>query len=163
MMSTASHRSIPLDPYSDRFLNAPTQPLPAARPGRRQPFVVTHAALRSKKSQAVVRAVARPKTPGRLIPLWLGFFALLNLGDILSTWAGLHSGMREGNPLMSTLLTHYGFAALIGYKLLVVLAVTAGVLLLRSFQLLVARVTIVVCNLLVLLVVALNLVQYLMS
>ena len=40
---------------------------------------------------------------------------------------------------------------------------TAGVLLLRSFQLSVARVTIAVCNLLVLLVVALNLVQYLIS
>ncbi len=158
-MSTASSRYSADSRYSERFLVAPTQPLPTLVPEQKRPFVVAHAARRVKRPQVV----ARSKQTGRLIPVWLVVFALLNVGDVLSTYMGLQSGMREGNPLMSLLLAHYGFVSLIGYKLLVVLAVSGGVLLLRSFQLSVARVTIGICNVLVLLVVLLNLAQWMIS
>lgn len=145
-------------PANDHFSLAPTQPLPLIVPSMPRPFVV------ARVTQPVrVRPIVRPKVAGRLLPLWLAVFALLNLGDILSTYIGLSSGMREGNPLMSSLLAHYGFGALIVYKVLVVVAVTAGVLLLRTFQLKIARITIAVCNILVLLVVAMNVIQFVLS
>jgi hypothetical protein len=158
-MSTVYGQFGPASQPNDRLHIAPTQPLRPYIVGRRRQFTAARAASQAKKSRAVVQ----PNAAGRLIPIWLGIFILLNLGDVVSTWVGLHSGMREGNPLMSTLLAHYGFAALIIYKLLVVLAVTGGVLLLRSFQLSVARVTITICNVLVLLVVMLNVAQYVLS
>jgi hypothetical protein len=155
-MSTAYGHYGSANQPDDRFHTTRTQPLPMYICGRLRQFFGTHAASRAKKPHVAVP----PQAAGRLIPIWLGLFAVLNLGDVISTWVGLHSGMREGNPLMSTLLAHYGFAALIVYKLLVVLAVVGGVLLLRSFQLSVARVTITICNVLVLLVVMLNVTQY---
>jgi hypothetical protein len=158
-MSTASSQFPPASRYDDRFTLAPTQPLPILNPGPRRPFVVTSAWRRAQK----IREVVRPDLASRFLPLWLGIFALLNLGDVLSTYIGLHNGMREGNPLMGALLAQYGFIALIGYKLLVVLVVTGGVLLLRSFHASVARVTIGICNVLVLLVVTLNVIQYMLS
>lgn len=108
----------------------------------------------------VTRPLSRPRAAGAYLPPLLGLFAVLNIGDLASTYLGLASGMREGNPLMSTLLGHYGFGALIVYKALVILAVTAGVYLLRSFHLKIAHVTIWVCNVLVFAVVVLNLVQF---
>jgi uncharacterized protein DUF5658 len=106
------------------------------------------------------RPLSRPRAAGALLPPLLGLFAVLNIGDLASTYLGLASGMREGNPLMSTLLGHYGFGALVVYKALVILAVTAGVYLLRSFHLKIAHITIWVCNALVFAVVVLNLVQF---
>ena len=94
------------------------------------------------------------------MPAMLGLFALLNIADLVSTFVGLHSGMREGNPLMSGLLLHYGFAALIVYKVVVILAVTLGVYFLRSVHTRIARTTISVCNLLVLGVVLVNVAQF---
>ncbi len=108
----------------------------------------------------VTRPLTRPRAAGAYLPPLLALFAVLNLGDLASTYLGLASGMREGNPLMSTLLGHYGFGALIVYKALVILAVTGGVYLLRSFHLKIAHVTIWVCNALVFAVVVLNLVQF---
>ena len=108
----------------------------------------------------VTRPLSRPRGAGAYLPPLLGLFAVLNISDLASTYLGLASGMREGNPLMSTLLGQYGFSALIAYKALVILAVTGGVYLLRSFHLKIAHVTIWVCNALVFAVVVLNLVQF---
>lgn len=94
------------------------------------------------------------------LTILLAVFALLNAGDLVSTYAGLHSGMHEGNPLMSELLGHYGFAALIGYKLLVIVAVSVGIVVLRSFSKGIATATIWVCNALVCAVVILNVLQF---
>jgi Domain of unknown function (DUF5658) len=91
---------------------------------------------------------------------WLAFFALLNGFDLLTTYLDLHAGMREGNPLMRALLDQDGFSALIGYKVVMVLAVSAGILTLsRSYPLL-ARTALAVCNALVLTVVLSNFIQY---
>lgn len=97
---------------------------------------------------------------GRWLPELLVLFAVLNIGDIVSTFIGLAGGMREGNPLMSMLLEHYGFGALIFYKALVIVAVTAGIYLLRAFHTSIATITIWICNALVLGVVVMNVVQY---
>ena len=109
------------------------------------------------------RATARrsaPRIRGGLLPLLVAVFAMLNAGDLASTFIGLASGMREGNPLMNMLLSHYGFGALILYKVVVIVAVGAGVLFLRAFHRHVAHITIWVCDLLVLGVVVSNLMQF---
>lgn len=95
--------------------------------------------------------------------LWLGLFVLLNIGDLVSTYVALGIGMREGNPLMSSLLQHYGFASLIVYKVAVVVVVGGGVLLLRRYHPRLAQVTLYVCNALVFLAVFLNVLQYKMA
>jgi hypothetical protein len=92
--------------------------------------------------------------------LLLGLFVLLNVGDLVSTYVALGIGMREGNPLMSALLQHYGFASLIVYKVAVVAVVGGGVLLLRRFHPRLAHVTIWVCNVLVFAAVFLNILQF---
>ena len=102
----------------------------------------------------------RVRRPGATMVLLLGLFVLLNIGDLVSTYVALGIGMREGNPLMSTLLAHYGFAALIVYKTAVVTVVGGGVLLLQHFHPRLAHVTLWVCNALVLAAVVLNLLQY---
>jgi Domain of unknown function (DUF5658) len=108
------------------------------------------------------RPIERPRAAGAYLPWLVGLFALLNAADLASTFVGLHNGMHEGNPLMATLLVRFGFIALIAYKALVVLAVAAGIRLLRSFRLSIAHVTIWICNGLVFAVVLLNVVQYLL-
>lgn len=120
-----------------------------------RPFVVTRGVPR----RAIVQRAALPIHDG-LLPLLVAIFAMLNAGDLASTFLGLQSGMREGNPLMSLLLSSYGFGALILYKMLVIVAVGAGVFFLRIFQRRVAHVTIWICNLLVLGVVVSNLMQF---
>jgi uncharacterized integral membrane protein len=97
---------------------------------------------------------------GGLLPLLVIVFAVLNVGDLASTYVGLASGMREGNPLMSVLLANFGFGALILYKMLVIVAVAAGVLFLSIVHRRVAHATIWICNLLVLGVVVSNIVQF---
>ncbi|HEY7781291.1 MAG TPA: DUF5658 family protein [Ktedonobacterales bacterium] len=101
---------------------------------------------------------ARQITPALYI--WLTLFFVLNIADLVSTYVALGIGMREGNPLMSTLLSHYGFAALIAYKVAVILVVTIGVVLLRRFNPRMAKITIVVCNVLVFAAVFLNILQF---
>ena len=139
----------------DRISIAPTQPLPIVVPGAARPFVVARVAASARPL-----SVARPKVERFAFPRWLCVFALLNLGDLLSTYAGLHNGMREGNPLVGGMMAQYGFASLIAYKAFVVLAVTFGVLWLRSMHPSVARVTLNICNTLVLIVVLLNVTQF---
>lgn len=139
----------------DRISIAPTQPLPIVVPGAARPFVVARIGARARSLP-----VAPPKVERFAIPMWLCVFALLNLGDLLSTYAGLHNGMREGNPLVGGMMAQYGFASLIAYKAFVVLAVTFGVLWLRSMHPSVARVTLNICNTLVLIVVLLNVIQF---
>ena len=107
-----------------------------------------------------VRRVARMRAENVRLVMLLALFALLNACDLISTYAGLHSGMREGNPLMNGLLGHYGFAALIGYKLAVIGAVSGGVYVLRGFSKSIATVTIWVCNALVCAVVIMNVLQF---
>jgi hypothetical protein len=94
------------------------------------------------------------------LAIWLALFFLLNIGDLVSTYVALGSGMREGNPLMSALLVRYGFPALIVYKLAVVTLVAVGVVILRRFQPRLATVTIFVCNALVFAAVFLNILQF---
>lgn len=151
-MSSISQR---LTPAFDRISVAPTQPMPMVVPGMARPFVVARVS-----QPRLAGAIVRPKSRDYAFPLWLCVFALLNAGDLLSTYAGLHGGMREGNPLVSGMMAQYGFTALIAYKVFVVLAVTFGVLWLRSMHASVARVTLTICNALVLLVVLLNVAQY---
>lgn len=102
----------------------------------------------------------RQRAADRLLSALVVLFVLLNLADLISTFVGLQSGLHEGNPLMSALLSRYGFSALVLYKLIVIAAVAVGVRMLRSFRISVARVTIVICNLLVLAVVVANVAQY---
>ena len=92
--------------------------------------------------------------------LWLAVYVAFNVGDLVSTYIGLHSGLHEGNPLMGSLLREHGFGALIVYKLLVVIAVVVGVQVLRHRHARLASITITICNTLVGLAVLLNLVQY---
>jgi hypothetical protein len=101
----------------------------------------------------------RPRA-GRSLSALVVLFAFLNAADLITTFIGLHGGLHEGNPLMGALLTKYGFIALVVYKVLVVAAVALGVRMLRSFRASVASVTIVICDLLVLLVVFANVAQY---
>jgi hypothetical protein len=137
-----------------------TQPLPlgmrtSPKTTEPRPFVVTPARRRSTP-----RPVDRPHAADNYLSALVALFTILNIADLISTFVGLHSGMREGNPLMSGLLAHYGFMALIAYKVVVVAAVALGVRLLRSFRVSVAHATIVICDVLVLLVVVLNVAQY---
>lgn len=143
-------------PLPRTVLAAPAAPAPPARP-----FVVTPlAALPAGASASGSPTLAR-STGGILVAL-LGVFVVLNLGDLASTYLGLHSGMHEGNPLMSTLLNHYGFGMLIAYKALVILAVGGGVQVLRRLHSSLAQVTLWICNALVFAVVLLNLLQYML-
>ncbi len=92
--------------------------------------------------------------------VWLALFALLNGFDLITTYVDLQAGMREGNPLMRLLLDYHGFGALIVYKVLMVIVVSAGVFLLsRSYPVL-AQMALAVCNGLVLAVVLSNFIQY---
>lgn len=135
----------------DHFPFGMTQPLTVRHPVR--PFVASRARARSR---SVVRASAHLG----FLPVLLAIFALLNVGDLLSTYIGLHGGLREGNPVMGSLLMHYGFSALIAYKVLVVVAVSIGVLMLRRFHRAIASATAWICDALVLAVVLLNVLQY---
>lgn len=145
-----------------RFGDDATQPLPRIQRIPHEvahPFVVSRAASHSVPAESAQSAARTHVETVRLV-IWLGIFALLNACDLLSTYAGLQSGMHEGNPLMSGLLGHYGFAALIGYKILVVCAVSIGVSMLRAFSKGIATATIWVCNALVCAVVVMNVLQF---
>jgi hypothetical protein len=98
---------------------------------------------------------------GYYLAALLVVFALLNVGDLASTYLGLAHGLNEGNPLMKQLLQHFGFGALIADKLLVVIAVTTGAMVLRRLDQHIAHVVALVCDTLILLVVVSNVVQYL--
>jgi hypothetical protein len=92
--------------------------------------------------------------------LWLAVYVAFNIGDVISTYIGLRSGLHEGNPLMGSLLREHGFGALIVYKVLVVIVVVAGVRVLQHRYARLAGITITICNVLVGLAVLLNLLQY---
>ncbi len=133
-------------------------PVPTSRfaPSRlnpkRPPAVEPHIATREPSAPS-------PRA-GRYLPALVAVFALLNAADLITTFIGLQNGLREGNPLMSALLVKYGFIALVIYKAVVIAAVALGVGMLRAFRVSVANVTIVLCDLLVLLVVFANVAQY---
>ncbi|HEY7985066.1 MAG TPA: DUF5658 family protein [Ktedonobacterales bacterium] len=95
-----------------------------------------------------------------LAPLGVALFVVLNVADLVSTWVALGIGFREGNPLMSALLARFGFIALVGYKAAVIAVVCGGVLLLRRAHPRMAGVTLAACNVVVLLAVMLNVIQY---
>jgi hypothetical protein len=107
-----------------------------------------------------MESTARPSR--NLLVSLLAVFALLNLGDLATTYFGIRHGLNEGNPIMSRLLTHYGFSALIADKLIVIAAVTWGSLLLSRLDWRVARIIALVCNTLIFLVVISNVVQFAM-
>ncbi|HEX6122302.1 MAG TPA: DUF5658 family protein [Ktedonobacterales bacterium] len=96
----------------------------------------------------------------RALWLWVAVYVALNVADLVSTYIGLHSGLHEGNPLMGSLLREHGFGALIVYKVLVVVAVVAGIHVLRHRHARLAGITLTICNTLVGLAVLLNLLQY---
>ena len=129
-----------------------TQPLAVSVPPDALPYAgsarsdIQRSALRIDYFQAVL----------------LVLFALLNAGDLLTTYLGLAHGLNEGNPLMNELLAHYGFGALIADKLLVIAAVTSGSLLLHKLDWRIAHAIALVCDALIFLVVVSNIVQYLM-
>jgi hypothetical protein len=102
----------------------------------------------------------RARRTGPALTIWLGVFVLLNIGDLASTYLALRIGMHEGNPLMSGLLHHFGFSALIVYKVAVIVVVAGGVLLLRRYNPRLAQITVWLCNALVFAAVFLNLVQF---
>jgi hypothetical protein len=111
-------------------------------------------------TRVAVPTRARMLTPA--LTFWLVVYALLNVGDLVSTYLGLAAGLREANPLMSGLLMHFGFGALIAYKLVVIVAVVAGAMALFRMHPRAAYLTVHVCNALVFAAVALNVVQMLM-
>lgn len=154
------HRRAPAG--ASRVPRLPRAPAHGARAqAQPRPFVIARTMpARAAVAASAARPARLPATRSFLVPL-LGLFALLNAGDLASTYVGLLHGMREGNPLMGALLAQYGFGALILYKLLVIAAVVAGIMFLRAFHRRVASVTIWVCNALVLLVVVINVAQYL--
>lgn len=96
----------------------------------------------------------------QLLVASLLLYTAVNIADLVSTYVGLRHGLREGNPLMSHLLATYGFSALIVYKVFVVAVVSGGVLVLRNAYPRVARVTVIICNLLVAGAVLLNIMQF---
>lgn len=102
-----------------------------------------------------------PRMPAALW-FWFGVYIAVNIGDLISTDIGLHAGLHEGNPLMRTLLAQHGFAALIVYKLVVIVAVVFGLSLLTRRHPRLAAVTLTICNILVALAVVLNIVQFAM-
>jgi hypothetical protein len=107
------------------------------------------------------RPLSRPAQPSRMIhPFWLVVFAVLNACDLLTTYLDLQAGMREGNPLMQHLLASYGFGALIFYKLLMVVIVSFGIAALSRGYPTLSKITLMLCNALVLVVVISNFVQY---
>jgi hypothetical protein len=118
-------------------------------------------------SRSAVRARTHPAHPAHAsaswaLRLWLGIYMALNLGDLATTYAGIQSGLHEGNPLMRALLMEHGFGSLIVYKVLVVAAVVAGIYMLRRRYPHLAGITLAICNVLVGLAVLLNLTQYMM-
>jgi hypothetical protein len=92
--------------------------------------------------------------------LWLALFVVLNAFDLLTTYIDLQAGLREGNPLMRTLLQQGGFGALIFYKVLMVVVVSLGIVLLYRGYPKLAHMTLGICNVLVLAVVISNVIQY---
>ncbi len=90
----------------------------------------------------------------------IGLFAALNIGDLVSTWVDLHAGLREGNPFMNMLLAQHGFGALIAYKALVVMIVGLVMISLWPARPRLVALTLAICNLLVLVAVAANVLQY---
>ncbi len=141
--------------YRNRVIEADSRHVPTLTDTKR-----SHISSRGADDQSANRPSGRQPRGDRFLPVFVVVFAVLNAADLISTFVGLHHGMREGNPLMSMLLATYGFAALVFYKVIVVAAVAFGVRLLREFRVSVAKVTIVVCNLLVLFVVIANVAQY---
>jgi hypothetical protein len=92
--------------------------------------------------------------------LLLGMFATLNVGDLVSTWVDLHAGLREGNPFMNMLLAQHGFGALILYKILVVVVVSAITGALWAARPRLVGMTLLVCDLLVFAAVTANVLQF---
>lgn len=87
-------------------------------------------------------------------------FAILNAGDLISTWIDLHAGLREGNPLMSSLLQQYGFGALIFYKIFVVALVGGITISLFPIRPRMVSVTLFFCDLLVFAAILINVMQF---
>jgi hypothetical protein len=151
-ISPASPDHQPATGATDPWL---TQPLAVTVPHDTVSYRITS---RTTLARSARSRSARPT--GYFLLTLLVVFALLNLGDLASTYLGLAHGLNEGNPLMSGLLSHYGFGALIVDKLIVIAAVTWGALLLYKLNWRIAHTIALVCDTLVLLVVVSNIVQY---
>jgi hypothetical protein len=128
-------------------------PLPLPQDDR--PFAVSRVDEPSRRARVM-------RLGGGALGVAIALFVVLNAGDVVSTYLGLQNGLHEGNPLMSRLLDHFGFGALVIYKLAVVIVVVKGIAFLQTINGGAARLTIWVCNTLVFAVVILNVAQYLL-
>ena len=127
------------------------------------PLAVTVPPTRVLYAVSDRRAIGGTALPrGFLLGALLVLFALLNFGDLATTYVGLLHGLNEGNPLMSHLLARYGFGALIADKVVVIAAVSCGAFVLRRFSSRMSHVVALVCDSLVMLVVLSNIIQYAM-
>ena len=86
-------------------------------------------------------------------------FTGLNGLDLASTYHDLHIGLPEGNPLMRSLINSMGFGAVIAWKVLTVALVLFLLVLLRKRHPGMARRGLVFCNVILVLVVTINLLQ----
>ncbi len=138
--------------------------IPAIKPWPRgqQPRMSEQLAAPSLPLQARAPVRTRAAALSPWLALWLVVYVLLNVGDLVSTYLGLHAGLHEANPLMSGLLTHSGFGTLIAYKLVVIVAVVGGAIALLRMHPRAAYLTVHVCNGLVFLAVFLNIAQMLL-
>ncbi len=149
-MSTISPASSDQVESTDTQDSWSTMPLAVTVPPDRILYAVS--------DRAAIRGTALSR--GFLLGALLVLFAVLNIGDLASTYVGLEHGLNEGNPLMSQLLARYGFGALIADKVAVIAAVTCGAFVLHRFSSRMAHVVAMICDTLVLLVVLSNIVQY---
>jgi len=91
--------------------------------------------------------------------LLLVLFAILNIGDLVSTWIDLHAGLREGNPFMSMLLLQHGFGALIAYKAIVISLVAGITIVMWTLRPRLVGFTLLACDVLVFSAILINVIQ----
>lgn len=58
----------------------------------------------------------RAASPSRQAAVWLVLLALSQIADLATTWLGVASGLREGNPVVAATLEAGSFAAFAAVK-----------------------------------------------
>ncbi len=66
--------------------------------------------------------------------VWVELFVLLNVWDALTTWAGISSGIPEGNPIPALLIESGGIGALVLAKMALVALLGGAVLSLPRYR-----------------------------
>jgi hypothetical protein len=106
------------------------------------------------------RTILPSRTVSPRVIILVALFAILNAGDLISTWIDLEAGLQEGNPLMSLLLMRHGFGALILYKTIVVCFVSAITIFLWSARPRLVGLTLLACDVLVFGAIVVNVLQF---